>query len=92
MFRSLDSIMAKSMPPALRLFGTRWALSGAILVGALAATNSAPAADGGTDSAMQGYREVADLYVVDCLLPGQVRRLGQRTFLTPRRPTRTTAA
>jgi uncharacterized coiled-coil protein SlyX len=30
--------------------------------------------------------------VVDCLLPGQVRRLGQRTFLTPRRPTRTTAA
>lgn len=41
---------------------------------------------------MQGYREVADLYVVDCLLPGQVRRLGQRTFLTPRRPTRTTAA
>ena len=53
---------------------------------------NAHAADRKDDSAMQGYREVADLYVVDCLLPGQVRRLGQRTFLTPRRPTRTTAA
>jgi uncharacterized protein len=41
---------------------------------------------------MAGYREVADLYVVDCLLPGQVRRLGNRTYLTPRRPIRTTAA
>ena len=33
-----------------------------------------------------------DLMVVDCLLPGQVRRLGRRaTFLTPRRPAKTTA-
>lgn len=35
--------------------------------------------------------EVADLYIVDCLLPGQVRQLGNSTYLTPRRPTRTTA-
>lgn len=34
---------------------------------------------------------VDDLYIVDCLLPGQVRRLGNTTYLTPRRPTRTTA-
>ena len=34
---------------------------------------------------------VDDLYIVDCLLPGQVRRLGNNTYLTPRRPTRTTA-
>lgn len=33
-----------------------------------------------------------DLEVVDCLLPGQVRMLGNRTYLAPRRPTRTTAA
>ncbi|MCC5810492.1 MAG: caspase family protein [Ectothiorhodospiraceae bacterium] len=33
---------------------------------------------------------VEDLYIVDCLLPGQVRRVGGTTFLTPRRPTRTT--
>lgn len=34
---------------------------------------------------------VSDLYIVDCLLPGQVRQLGNSTYLTPRRPTRTTA-
>jgi hypothetical protein len=33
-----------------------------------------------------------DLMVVDCLLPGALRRLGgNRTFVTPRRPVRTTA-
>lgn len=32
-----------------------------------------------------------DLFVVDCLLPGQVRKLGRRaTYVTPRRPIRTT--
>ncbi len=29
------------------------------------------------------------LLVVDCLLPGQVRKLGQMTFLTARRPIKT---
>ena len=34
-----------------------------------------------------------DLLVVDCLLPGQLRKLGQSmTFLSPRRATRTTAS
>lgn len=37
-------------------------------------------------------KRVAKLHVVDCLLPGQVRQLGRRTYLTPRRPIRTTAA
>ena len=33
-----------------------------------------------------------DLFVVDCLLPGRVQKLGQRlTYLTPRRPVKTTA-
>ena len=36
--------------------------------------------------------QVQELQVVDCLLPGQVRVVGGRTFLTPRRPARTTAA
>lgn len=49
---------------------------------------SAPPAD----SAMAGFQDVAELHVVDCLLPGQVRRVGNRTYLTPRRPTKTTAA
>jgi hypothetical protein len=34
---------------------------------------------------------VQALQIVDCLLPGQVRVVGGRTYLTPRRPTRTTA-
>ena len=35
--------------------------------------------------------EAAKFYIVDCLLPGQVRRLGNTTYMTPRRPIRTTA-
>ena len=35
---------------------------------------------------------VADLQIVDCLLPGMVRKLGNASYLTPRRPVRTTAA
>ena len=45
-----------------------------------------------TDSALEGFTAVQELQVVDCLLPGQVRVVGGRTYLTPRRPTRTTAA
>jgi len=42
--------------------------------------------------ALEGQAAIADLQIVDCLLPGQVRQLGMRTYLTPRRPVRTTAA
>jgi hypothetical protein len=42
-------------------------------------------------SSAQASSGVSDLYVVDCLLPGQVRVVGGRTYLTPRRPTRATA-
>lgn len=44
--------------------------------------------------AVEGYIEdVNKLYVVDCLLPGQLRKLGsQMTYLSGRRPIRTTAA
>ena len=86
MFWPLDSKAS-----ALQAFTLGFVVGGVALFGTLC-TTYAHAADREDDSAMQGYREVADLYVVDCLLPGQVRRLGQRTFLTPRRPTRTTAA
>lgn len=43
------------------------------------------------DSSQQ-ILSVSDLEVVDCLLPGQVRRLGSTTFLSQRRPTKTTAS
>lgn len=36
-------------------------------------------------------QNTADLYIVDCLLPAQVRRLGTMKYLGPRRPMRTTA-
>ncbi len=40
----------------------------------------------------QGAISVDELYVVDCLLPGQVRQLGGNfTYLSARRPIRTTA-
>ncbi len=32
-----------------------------------------------------------DLFVVDCLLPGQIRKLGRMTYLTPRKPIKTAA-
>ena len=37
-------------------------------------------------------QRVADLQIVDCLLPGQVRQLGQMRYLSARRPLKTTAA
>ena len=35
---------------------------------------------------------IAGLQIVDCLLPGQMRKLGNMTYLSPRRPIKTTAA
>ena len=43
--------------------------------------------------AQAAVRNAEDLLVVDCLLPGQIRKLGrQATFLSARRPVRTTQA
>jgi len=67
-------------------------VAGLLLAQALCGSAVGAATGAGADSAMAGYQEVAELHVVDCLLPGQVRRLGNRTYLTPRRPTKTTAA
>lgn len=43
-------------------------------------------------AATQGMVTRGDLEIVDCLLPGQVRQLGGTTYVTQRRPTRTTAS
>lgn len=46
----------------------------------------------GADSAPKKESTAEDFLVVDCLLPGKTRRLGRRsTYITPRRPIRTTA-
>lgn len=39
-----------------------------------------------------GATQLADLQIVDCLLPGQLRRLGGSTYTSARRPINTTAA
>ena len=52
--------------------------------------NAGSASAAGTTSS--GLVTRADLEIVECLLPGQVRQLGRTTFLSPRRPVRTTAS
>src|SRR5688572_21463932 len=49
-------------------------------------------ASAATPTASPGMVKRADLEIVDCLLPGQVRQLGNSTFLSQRRPIRTTAS
>jgi hypothetical protein len=44
------------------------------------------------DKAKEGLITKQDLEIVDCLLPGQVRSLGNTSYITPRRPIRTNAA
>jgi hypothetical protein len=61
-------------------------LAPAFLIAASAATPSDKAA------ATKGMVKRSDLEIVDCLLPGQVRQLGNSTYLTQRRPIRTTTA
>ncbi len=39
----------------------------------------------------EGFEDFDDFYVVDCLLPGEVRRMGRSMYLSPRIPSRTTA-
>ncbi|HUI60566.1 MAG TPA: caspase family protein [Steroidobacteraceae bacterium] len=65
------------------------ALIGAIcLVCGCESTSSAPK----KDTATEGMVTRQDLEIVECLLPGQVRQLGSTTYITQRRPTRTTTA
>lgn len=68
---------------------TRWRsrpIEQCVLAAALALTAALASAQPAAPTAA-----VQALQVVDCLLPGQVRVVGGRTYLTPRRPTRTTA-
>lgn len=52
-------------------------------------TDSPPAPK---ESATRGMVTRQDLEIVDCLLPGVVRSVGNTTYVTQRRPTRTTSA
>lgn len=61
------------------------------LFGSLGFLAAAPVAAKAKDDIPESAR-VADLQIVDCLLPGMVRRLGNSQYITPRRPIKTTAA
>lgn len=56
----------------------------------LAACNSSNTQE--SDSALSNQQKVEKLQVVDCLLPGQIRKLGNQIYQTPRRPAMLTAA
>ncbi len=64
------------------------------LLTACASEGSGPMVGGSSNAvaARQGMETMADLEIVDCLLPGQVRQLGDTTYITARRPIHTTAA
>ncbi len=64
-----------------------------ILFAAIAAAATALAAWPGPRLHAATVRNAEDLLIVDCLLPGQVRKLGRQTsFMSARRPIRTTQA
>lgn len=63
----------------------------ALVIGALGGAWPVAAKDA-QSRATEGMVARADLEVVECLLPGQVRQLGNRTYLAQREPTRTTTA
>ena len=88
-FRQYISGETADMKP-LRKKSLGLAISTTLLIGCV----SQPVDRGEMARAVEGYIEDVDkLFVVDCLLPGQVRKLGsQMTYLSARRPIRTTAA
>lgn len=63
-----------------------------LLCSLFACGQTTPAKEGGADNSKEGFQTTQDLYIVDCLLPGQVRRLGNMSYVSPRRPIRTTTA
>ncbi|MGZ8944172.1 MAG: caspase family protein [Methylococcaceae bacterium] len=61
---------------------------------ALIGCQSSSVSDLNSAKAAEGYspQDTDKLFIVDCLLPGQIRKLGsQMTYLTARRPVKTTA-
>lgn len=74
----------------------RFSVSAARLAATLASTVLIVAAAAPSESdqaaATKGMVKRSELEIVDCLLPGQVRQLGNSSFLSQRRPIRTTAS
>lgn len=62
------------------------------LLGVLVITSCASTPPSSSTRPASETARIAELQIVDCLLPGQVRRLGSGSYLTPRRPINTTAS
>ncbi len=80
---------------------TKWSRVAAMAVSASAlfacasgppAGSTAKSGAAGQSAATQGMVTRQDLEIVDCLLPGVVRSIGNTSYVTQRRPTRTTAS
>ncbi|GAA4087989.1 caspase family protein [Zhongshania borealis] len=73
---------------------TQFGLRKIIAAGCFAALASCAATNDSdiTESTASTEELIAGLQIVDCLLPGQMRKLGNMTYLSPRRPIKTTAA
>lgn len=57
---------------------------------ALSSCGGTPSKDLAESNSLEGYTALDDLYIVDCLLPGQLMRLGNMNYLAPRKPVKTT--
>lgn len=80
-------------PPPFSTATIRFLQRGAAALLALTAIGCTSGA--GTDTAGRPANEedmIAGMQIVDCLLPGQLRSLGSGTYLTARRPVKTTAS
>jgi uncharacterized protein len=65
-----------------------WLGIGGVLLLMSSCASEAPAAP---ETGREGMVKRSDFEIVECLLPGVVRQIGNTTYLTQRRPTRTTA-
>lgn len=64
-----------------------WGIASLLLLSACSSQSSQPGAAPASQEDL-----ISGMHVVDCLLPGQVRSLGNQTYLTARRPVKTTAS
>jgi len=67
-------------------------LLGVVIPTLLVVASAAAPSKSDQAAATKGMVKRSDLEIVDCLLPGQVRQLGNTSFLTQRRPVHTTTA